>query len=104
MPHRPLLDPLEVRARRATEAAQGVIDRSGLKDLPCIAKTAATVLVIEEAAIWGAALAPEALGFALTHPQETLDFVTSMFPGTTPAMSSLGGPAGWATGEFLGIK
>ena len=42
--------------------------------------------------------------YAPEFSQAACDFVISLTPATTPAMSSLGGPAGWAAGEFLGIK
>ncbi len=77
------------------------VDASGIKNLPGTAASAAIVLGTSEAFIWGYAASPIVLNKILSDPQGSLDFVMSMFPGTTPTMN-WHGVYGATTGKILG--
>ena len=92
--------PMAGRAMDAQARAQYVAAAAGLHTMDRSLLTAYVMLGTAEVAVW----APELVVVPLIYPQHTVDFVTSLSPGTTPAMSSLGGPAGYAVGSMLGIK
>lgn len=76
------------------------VNAGGLNNLPEIAKSAAMIYGASEAVLWGYVASPIIINKILTDPQGSLDFVTSMFPGTSPA-PNLFGLYGYATGDIL---
>ena len=80
---------------------QWYVNMGGLNNLPGIAKSTAIIAGASEAVLWGPVVYPIILNKILTDPQGSLDFITSMFPGTTPAMN-WPGVYGAATGKIIG--
>ena len=92
--------PIAERARGLEAEMQYRFAMSGVYTIDRSLVTAYVMLGTAEVAVW----APELVTLALMDPQSSIDFITGLSPGTTPSMSSLGGPAGWAVGDALGIK
>ena len=89
---------------RIGQQVQWQVQVSGLTNLPGIAKETTQILGAAGVGLAAYAAYPVVVTTILTHPQETLDFVTSLSPGTTPAMSSVYGPLAAAVGDLLGVK